>query len=109
MLVILLVMNALIKIENGRAHAVPLTTLRIETHMGPGVVRYVSSDLFVGVHLDSDHLQPGRVEEVSLEHLGCSARIDLVALVGELADAGALGPRRVTGAASIRPRLALAA
>lgn len=59
--------NALIKQINGRLCAVPLTALRISTHLGAGSVRYLTDDGRVAVHLDSD--PAGRIEEIRLEHL----------------------------------------
>ena len=59
--------NALIKLIHGRLCAVPLTTLRITTHIGAGDVRYLTDDGRVAVHLDADPAR--RVEEIRLEHL----------------------------------------
>lgn len=67
--------NALIKTINGRPVAVPLTTLRIVTHIGAGDVRYLTSDGWVGVHVDGDPER--RVDEVYLGHLSAPTRIDL--------------------------------
>lgn len=59
--------NALIKLIGGRPCAVPLTAIRITTHLGEGDVRYLTSDGRVGVHLDSD--PDRRVEEIHIRHL----------------------------------------
>lgn len=64
--------NALIKQINGRPCAVPLTTLRITTHIGAGDVRYLTSDGWVGVHVDGE--QDCRVDEVHFDHLSAPSQ-----------------------------------
>jgi len=64
--------NALIKQINGRPCAVPLNILRIVTHMGAGEVRYLTSDGYVGVHIDGDPER--RVDEIHFDHLSEQAQ-----------------------------------
>ena len=59
----------LIKSNGRRATAILTTAVRVRSHLGTGVFRYVTSDGYIGVQLDGED----RVEEIPVEQVVVSA------------------------------------
>lgn len=57
---------ARLAVEDGRLRAYPIDSFRVTCHLGTGDLHYLTTDRWIGVHIDGD-ANPRRVDEVPAE------------------------------------------